>query len=133
MRAFTQQPSSNLILVATPDSATRIDVARRIARLGITTLATLDASMAVAAARAHDGHLLGAIIDADPDSPETGYLAHELERAVNDLPLLVLDRSAGDALDATARISRDAERRVSDFLERIVGAVPAEYRAASDS
>lgn len=85
-------PERSMVLVASADGPTRIAVTRTIARLGLTTVITLDGEAALLAIDDHDRNLLGAVLDAQLLLLSGWDVARALHSMAIEIPLVVLDR-----------------------------------------
>jgi CheY-like chemotaxis protein len=120
-----------MILVATGDSATRIDLARIVARLGLRTLATFDGDAALAAAQTYGLELLGMIVDSDLPSASGRDITSAIRRVAGDLPLIVLDRTGGampcSDPQYTLAVAPNDMPRIAAFLQRVADTLPVAH------
>jgi CheY-like chemotaxis protein len=81
---------SPLVLVATLNTPVRIDLARLVARRGMTALACFDGVVALASSQAQRGALCGAIIDPELPSLDGVDVARALIAETRDLAVFML-------------------------------------------
>lgn len=108
-----------LVLIATVDAAVRVELARLVARRGMTALACFDGAAAIAAAHAEHPHLQGAILDSQLPTLSAEHVVQALTSELRDVATLVLADDRSPHQPPGTHLAPDELARIDTWLDAL--------------